>query len=200
MDESAEHESAAVAIDAPARERARRLLDVLLRVAAFAERKELHHFTREILVGRSLAVLRTVEVDHHRRIARHRVQQVTEVAERVGAQRDVLAVHQQRELHLLLAGHEMVMPEQGHPLGERRRRSEHLAQPPPTQFEALAHLLLLEELPFHLRCVVAGPRIAKRADLRCPRRRRRERGRTRAVEELAGGLLAAHPDIALDLA
>src|SRR5438552_12189377 len=93
----------------------------------------------------------------------------------------------------------MVVPEERHPLGERRWRGEHLAHPPSAQFKALAHLLLLEELSFHLRSIAAS-RIAKRTGLGGPWRRRCERRRKRAVEKLAGRLLAAHPDVALDLA
>ena len=79
----AEDERAGLAVEAPAGERARGLLDVLLGVVAFAEREELHHLAREILVRRALAVLHAVEVDDHRRILGDRVQQRAEVAERV---------------------------------------------------------------------------------------------------------------------
>ena len=69
----------------PAGERARGFLHVLLAVVTLAEREELHHFTRKILVGASFAVLCAVEVDHHRRIAGNGVQEIAEVAERVRA-------------------------------------------------------------------------------------------------------------------
>src|SRR6266550_247756 len=116
MDEAAKNELPGLAIEAPAGEGACGLLDVLLCVVSFAKGKKLHHFAREILVRRALAVLRVVEIDDHRRVARDGVQQVRETAERIGAQRSVLSVHQLREFDFLLAGDEMVVPEKRHPL------------------------------------------------------------------------------------
>ena len=81
----ANDERAGLAVEAPAGERARRFLDVRFGVVALAEREQLHHLAREVLVRRALAVLRAVEVDEHRRILRRRVQQRGEVAERIGA-------------------------------------------------------------------------------------------------------------------
>ncbi len=88
---------AGIAIEAPAGERTRRFLDVLLGVVALAEREELHDLAREILVRLALAVLRAVEVDEHRRVLRRRVQQRAEVAQRIGAQHRVLRVHEARD-------------------------------------------------------------------------------------------------------
>ncbi len=56
----------------PAGVRLRRLLDVLLRVVAFAEREEFHHLARKILVWMILVAVRTVQIDEHRRVFRHR--------------------------------------------------------------------------------------------------------------------------------
>src|SRR5208283_1295388 len=111
MDERPEDEVAAVAVDAPAGEGPRRLLDVLLAVVAFAEREQLHHLTREILVRSPLAIAGAIEVDHHRRITGYGMQQVAKMPERVGAERDVLAIHEFGQAHFLLARHEMVVPE-----------------------------------------------------------------------------------------
>ena len=47
----------------------------LSRVVALAEREELHHLAREVLVRLRLAVLSGVEIDEHRRILRRLVQQ-----------------------------------------------------------------------------------------------------------------------------
>jgi hypothetical protein len=77
---------AGIEVDAPAGEGARRLLDVLLAVLAFAQGEELHQLAREVLVRLAAAIGRRVEVDDHRRILRYRVQQRAEVAERVPAQ------------------------------------------------------------------------------------------------------------------
>ena len=189
-----------LAIEAPAGKGARGLLDVLLAVVAFAEREKLHHFAGEILVRRALAVLRVVEIDDHRRVARDGVQQVREIAERVGAQRRVLPVHQLRELDLLLAGDEMVVPEKGHPLGQRRRCRQHLADPPAAQLEAFADLLLLEHFLFDVGCVLSAARIAQRSRFGSPRRRRIDRARTRAVQQISRRPLARHANAALDLA
>src|SRR4029077_14363212 len=66
-------EITAVAIEAPAGESARRLLDVVLGVMPLPESEELHHLAREILVGRLPAAAGVVEVDEHRRVLRHGV-------------------------------------------------------------------------------------------------------------------------------
>src|SRR3546814_3861158 len=76
-------------------------------------------------------------VDQHRRIARNLAQQRREIAQRVAPQQRVLAVQQDGGLHLLEAGGEVVVPEQRHHLGERRRRRQHLAQPPGLEVESL---------------------------------------------------------------
>ena len=144
--------------------------------------------------------MRVVQIDDHRRVARDGVQQVREIAQGVGAQRSVLPVHQLRELDLLLAGDEMVVPEKGHPLGQRRRCRQHLADPPTAQLEAFADLLLLEHFPFGLACVLSGARIAKRSRIGSPRRRRIDRGRARAVEQISRRPLARQAHAALDLA
>src|SRR5439155_10649761 len=99
--ERTEDEARGVArtVDRPARERARHLGDVLLRVAAVdAERVQLHQLARVVLVeAGALAAIGpeprrevrsraepVVEVKEHRGMRRRPTEQVTEPAERVG--------------------------------------------------------------------------------------------------------------------
>ena len=126
--------SECIGIDAPARVGACRFLDIRFAVVPFAQREQLHHLAREILVGAAFAAVRTIEIDQHGRIFGHRVQHVAKIAERVVAQQYVLLIHQLWAPDLVLPGGEMVMPEQGHALGQRRRRHDHFAHPPGSQF------------------------------------------------------------------
>src|SRR5262245_9503398 len=143
-------ELAGLRLDRPAGEGARGLADVALSVVALAEREELHHLAREVLVRLALAIGRRIEVDHHRRVLRDGVQKLAEIPHRVPPEEQVLAVHQVRVAHLLLARREMAVPEKGHPLAERRRRVEHLLDPPRAEVEAAPDLLREEALAFLL--------------------------------------------------
>ena len=64
------------------------------------------------------------------------MQQLAEIAEGVLTQQQVLVAQADR-LDLLLAGDEMAVPEERHPLGQRRRRDQHFIEPPAAQFDAL---------------------------------------------------------------
>ncbi len=172
MDSRPEKVLPGFAIEAPAGECARRFLDVLLGVAAFAEREELHDLARKVLVRLAFAVLRAVQVHEHCRVLGCSMQQRAEVAEGVGAQHRVLAVHEPRDPHLLLARHEMVVPEKRHPLRQRRRRDEHLLHPPCAQLEAAPDLILRKRLALVLRR--AGSRPPQRAAIQCKGRRWRD--------------------------
>ena len=190
----AEDELPGLAHEARAGERARGLLDVLLFVVTLAEGEELHHLAREILVGCAAPVLRAVEVDHHRRVARDRAQQRGEAAQRVLAQRHVLPVHQARDAHLGLRRDEVVVPEEGHPLGERRRRDDHLPHPPGAQLQCLLRLLPEERLPFGERGLVAA-RWAQRRGVHRRGRRLGHRGPARRGEEQRGCLGPREPGV-----
>src|SRR3954468_6779077 len=61
----------------PAGERAGELLDIALGVVTYAEREELHHLARVVLVRLALAIGLPVEPDEHRRIAPHRDRKLT---------------------------------------------------------------------------------------------------------------------------
>ena len=131
-------------VDAPAGEGARRFLDVAFAVVTFAEREQLHHFTREIFVWLALAVGRGVEINNHRRVFGGGMQQVAEIAQGMLTQQHVLAVHQLRRAHFLHARYKVVVPEQGHALGQRRRCLQNLGHPPGFEFEVAQRLALLK--------------------------------------------------------
>src|SRR5260221_2014323 len=135
--QAAERELTGVAIEAPSGESARGLLHVLLAVAALAQREQLHHLAREILVGRLLAFAHVFEIPQHRRILGHAVQHGGEVAESLAPQERVRPVHELARAHPLLAGGEVAGPDNRHSLWEPARRTDHLAQPPGAQLEAL---------------------------------------------------------------
>src|SRR6185369_17811253 len=83
-----EAEALGVVVERKAGERARRLADVLLRVAVVrAQREQLEELAREVLVRRFVARPGEVEPDLHRAVAHHGARQRAEVAERVAPQR-----------------------------------------------------------------------------------------------------------------
>src|SRR5215212_11681714 len=86
---------AVVPVVAKARERARLLADIALAVAAArAEREELHHLARVVLVRRPLRVLGAREPEEHRGVARDPGEELAEAAEGVAAQELVLPAHE----------------------------------------------------------------------------------------------------------
>jgi hypothetical protein len=106
-----------------------------------------------------------VQVDQHRRILRHGVQHGAEVAERLAAQQHVLAIHQLGVADLLLAGGEVVVPEERHLLRERRGRADHLGQPPLAKLQALLHVqALLAHAIFGTERAVLVERQGRRVD------------------------------------
>ena len=116
-------------------------LHVLLAVVTFAEREELHHLAREVFVGMAAAVLHGVELDQHRRVlARPRAAACRSCRSALARSVAFWRYISGGEPHLLLAGGEMVVPEERHPLGQRRRRDQHLAQPPRAQRESFHQL------------------------------------------------------------
>jgi hypothetical protein len=130
-------ERAGLAIDRPAGEGACGVLDVGLAVVPLAQGEQLEQLAREVLVGLAGHRARAVEVDQHRRIARHRLQQPREIAEGLAAEQLVLAVESRRVTHLGERRGEMVVPEQRHPLDLRLVGREHLLGPPVAQLAAL---------------------------------------------------------------
>ena len=115
---------------AEAGQRPGELAHVALGVAAAgAEAEQLLQLTRVVLVDVPVVVLGPVEPQQHRRVLGDVERELLEVAERVPAQQRVLAQHQ-----LLrdagLRGREPVVPDERHPLDERRLRAHHPVQPP----------------------------------------------------------------------
>ncbi len=107
------------------------LADVALGVAAVrAEREELHHLARVVLVRRVLRVVASVQPEQHRRVLRHVEQQVVERAEAATAEELVLVQHQPLRAHAAVRGGEPVVPDQRHPLDERPRGPHHPVEPP----------------------------------------------------------------------
>ena len=143
MQQRIETKLAGGAIQAPAGESAGHFLDILFGVMPHAESEQFHHFTREILVWVAAPIGGVVQIHNHRRVFRHRMQQLAKISQRLAAQQHMLAVHELCRFNLLLAGNEMVMPKQCHALGERRGRGEHFLIPPATQFHAAFNLLAL---------------------------------------------------------
>ena len=109
----------------------RLLADVVLGVAAVgAEREELHHLARVVLVRRILRVVASVQPQQHRRVLRHLEQQLVEGAEAVVAEELVLVQHQPLRADAGVRGRKPVVPDQRHPLDEGPRGSHHPVEPP----------------------------------------------------------------------
>ena len=83
----------------PAGEGARGLFDVVLGVIALAEAEELHYLAREIFICVALPIGVAVQPNEHRHILRHRVQQLAEAPECLGAKAVVLRGHMRHALH-----------------------------------------------------------------------------------------------------
>ena len=112
-------------------ERPSLLADVALGVAVVrAEREELHHLARVVLVRRVLRVVASVQPEQHRGVLRHVEQQFVERAQTVTAEELVLVHHQPLGADAVVRGGEPVVPDQRHPLDKRPRGSHHLVEPP----------------------------------------------------------------------
>jgi hypothetical protein len=124
------HADAVAPVRAPAGQRPRHLAHVALGVAAArAQREQLLQLPRVVLVRLPAVVRGPVEPRQHRRVLRDVAHQAAEVAERVAAQERVLAQHPAR-VDAGLARREPVVPDERHPLHERRLGADHAVQPP----------------------------------------------------------------------
>ena len=110
---------------------------------------------REVLVGRAGLVLLAVQPDQHGRVDDHRLGQRGEAGRAPGCAGCVLALHQARAAHLLVAGGEMPVPEPRHPFGQRRVRGDHPVQPPGGERDLLV-LHVLRELLLCRRVALGG--------------------------------------------
>ncbi len=116
---------------APAGERPGLLADVVLVVAAVgAEREELHHLARVVLVRGVARVIGAVQPEQHRGVACDLSEERRERAERVAPEQTVLAKHQPSRTDSLARGGEPVVPHERHPLDQRPARPHHPVQPP----------------------------------------------------------------------
>jgi len=114
----------------PARERFRALPHIILGVVARPHREQLHELARVVLV-RVLAGRRgEVEVAKHGRVGRHLQKHRAQVCHRHPAPGEVLPVDESVVGRFAVVGREVAVPEERHPLGERRRRAEHVVEPP----------------------------------------------------------------------
>src|ERR1035441_2384448 len=80
-------------VDAVTGKCARRFANVLLAVIADADGEKFHQLARPVFVRMLFAALLKVEIDHHRRVARHLLGQCREISESVMAQGVVLQPH-----------------------------------------------------------------------------------------------------------
>ncbi len=117
-------------VDLPPGEGARHLLDVLLLVLPHAEAEEFHNLAAVVLVRVALVAVVPVKPPQHRRLAADFDDKVSEAAQAVGAEQLDLVVHPIRPADLPGAGGKMVVPEERHPLLQRRGRVDHAVIPP----------------------------------------------------------------------
>ena len=115
--------------EGPAGEGARRLANIVLRVVPDAGGEEFHQLPRVVLVGLAFAVGLRVEVDHHRRVFRDRLQELVEVGQRHLPKELVLRV-QLGGTGLVQSAGQQAVPEERHLFLERPRGLHHALQPP----------------------------------------------------------------------
>jgi hypothetical protein len=113
-------------------QRARLFADVVLAVGAAvgAEAEQLHHLAGVVLVRRALHVFVAVQPLQHRRVDRHRLEQVEERAEAVGAEEVRLIDHLLGFGDAAFGGREPVVEDERHPLDQRLVGADHAIQPP----------------------------------------------------------------------
>ena len=117
---------------APAGQRPRLFADVVLAVGAAvgAEGEQLHHLAAVVLVRRALAVFGPVQPLQHRRVDRHRLEEVEEGAEAGGAEEVGLVDHLLLFGDAVDRGREPVVEDQRHPLDQRLVGADHAVEPP----------------------------------------------------------------------
>ena len=116
----------------PAGQRAPHFAHVVLGVGAAvgAEREQLHHLARVVLVGVVLFVVDPVEEHEHRGVGGDGKEQVVEAAERHRAEQLVLFDHHPLAVDLLVGVGEPVVEDERHPLDELLVGADHAVQPP----------------------------------------------------------------------
>ena len=117
---------------APAGQRARHFAHVVLgvRAAIGAEREQLHHLARVVLVRVPLVVGGAVEEQQHRGVGGDREKQFVEAAERHRAEQLVLIEHQLLAVDLVVGVREPVVEDERHPLHQLLVGAHHAVEPP----------------------------------------------------------------------
>ncbi len=143
----------------PARQRPRRLGDIVFGVVPLAQGEQLHDLPGKVLVRVLTPALRLVQPDQHRRVLAHRNEQPQPVARPLAPKQVVLSPHQVGVPDFLGTGGKVAVPEERHLFLEWPRAVRHPLQPPAAQLEdalALIHLLLPLQLAPLLRAGLAG--------------------------------------------
>ncbi len=159
----------AVGGERPAGAGARRLPHVGLGVVADAEGEEFHRLARPVLVRVPLDVRLTVQPDQHGGVFRDGDQEVNEGARAQRAEELVLLQHVRGIVHLIVGGGEVVMPEEGQVLLQRRGARGHQVRPP-VRHRRQADLIRLPDR------LLARHDLLRRRVLREGRRDRRQGG------------------------
>ena len=113
----------------PAGEGAGGLADIGLAVVADPEREELQEFAGEVLVGPLLAADTPVQPDEHGEVGQHVGEESRELAQGVPAEALILPEHQVNASDLVIAGREVVVPEERHLLAEGVRVEDDAVEP-----------------------------------------------------------------------
>jgi hypothetical protein len=116
----------------PAGQHAGHFADIVLGVGAAvgAEREQLHHLARVVLVRFVLVVVDPVEEHEHRRVGGDGEEQVVKPAERVFAEQVVLLEHQPLAVDLFVGVGEPVVPDERHLLYQLLVGANHAIEPP----------------------------------------------------------------------
>jgi hypothetical protein len=125
-----EHEAGGHAAERPARERARRLLDVALRVVSNPHREQLEQLAGEVLVRLALHIPHPVEPHQHRGVFGDLQHERLEVVQPQPLKPLDLDEHQPARLHFGGGSGEVVVPKQRHAFLNRLLRDEHAVEPP----------------------------------------------------------------------
>src|SRR5262249_12320996 len=114
----------------PTSERAGGFADVLLRVIADTHGEELHDFSREIFVRRSLYVYTGIEKGEHPRILCFRDHQIAKISRAVLVEQFELSEHLPVITDLAFIHGKVAVPKQRHLFFQRMTRSDHAVRPP----------------------------------------------------------------------
>ncbi len=123
-----------------------RFLDIGLAVVSFTETIQLEQFPGKVLVWLLPGTTAGVEVDRHRRVNGHTVDQLAEVSAAQLAKHLILFQHRRCRANLGHLGSEMAMPHQHQSFGQGRRSGDQFPCPPAAQLTLPASHRLLKDL------------------------------------------------------